>query len=155
MAYEEKLDGSTDKIYKLGAPGEPKSVEGYYLGSKIIPSTKKGFKDSILHIFRTEEEGSVGLWGTTRLNRLLTSDIRGMMCLVEFTGMIEPSQKGMRPAYGFKVLFDKERTIPVDHIQLGMNDEEVSGDYNEERDGDESFEPTSFVSHPPKKVVHR
>jgi hypothetical protein len=118
MAYVTKFDGSTDKTVTLGKEGDPKSIEGYFLGSKVTPDT--GYGEGKLHIFQTEE-GSVGIWGKTRLNTLLTSDIVGQMTLVTFTGMIMPKTKGRRPSYGFKVQHDPSNKIDTSNINLSAS----------------------------------
>lgn len=114
MAYITKFDGRTDKTIKLGGEGNPGSIEGYFLGSK---DTLSDFGPGKLHYFQTEE-GVIGVWGKTRMNSLLSNDLRGQMVLLTFTGMIAPSKKGRRPSYGYKVQHDPSNTIDVSNIDL-------------------------------------
>lgn len=120
MAYKTKFSGNADKAIKLGGTNNetgranPTSLEGYFLGSK---NTKSAHGPGKLHIFQTPE-GTVGVWGTSKLNDLMTSDIVGQMCEVTFTGMIPPRVKGRKPAYGYKVRHDEDNTTDVSGIDL-------------------------------------
>jgi hypothetical protein len=122
MAYKNKFDGSTDTTVTLGSENSPTQIEGYFLGSKTTPD--KGYGPGKLHVFQTEK-GTVGVWGKTRLNNLLTSDLVGQMVFVEFTGMIAPKTKGRRPSYGFSVKHDPENTIDTTSINLSAPSEEI------------------------------
>lgn len=132
MAYKKKFDGNTDKTIALGKPGDPKSIEGYFLGTKVIPGTAYG--DAKLHIFQTSE-GTIGVWGKTRLNNLLTTELVGQMTLVEFTGMVQPTKKGRRPSFGYQVSHDEDNTIDTGGIDLSAPQEPES---------DESEDSQSF-----------
>lgn len=155
MAYETKFDGSTDSTIKIGADNNPTTLEGYFLGTKTIPSQTKGFKDSSLHIFQTPD-GVIGAWGTTYLDRLLTEDLKGMKCLVEFTGMIAPKKRGQRPAYGYKVQFDRGDMISIDHVNLNAPKREaLESDDGGGEDEDTSFETETFEEPPKRQVSDR
>lgn len=114
MGYITKFDGSTDKTIKLGGDGNPASIEGYFLGSK---DTESDYGPGKLHIFQTKE-GTVGVWGKTRMNSLLTEDHKGQMVLLSFTGMVAPSKKGRKPSYGYKLQYDKDNTIDTSSVNL-------------------------------------
>ncbi len=152
MAYQTKFDGSCDKAVTLGAENNPTSLEGYFLGSKETPD--KGYGPGKLHIFQTKE-GTTGVWGKTRLNNLLTKELVGQMCLVNFTGMIQPSKKGKRPSYGYKVQHDPDNTVVVDAVSADSSendDVDSSGDndlFEESSSIDEEYTP------PPAKSVAR
>ncbi len=148
MAYITKFNGNTDKTVTLGKPGDPTKVEGYFLGSKDTPDG--GYGPGKLHIFQTNE-GSVGIWGKTRLNSSLTPDLVGQMVLVEFTGMIQPKTKGRRPSYGFKVQHDPGNTIETGTINL--NASEDSDEDSEDLDSNESSSYSSRPSTPPPAAV--
>ena len=137
MAYIEKTGGSTDRTMALINKGD--KIEGFYLGSKDVDSDYGVAK---LHIFQTQEE-RVGIWGKTYLDTLLTSDLLGLQCLVEMTGIIPPKKKGRRPAYGYKVLFDKDKKMDISHVSLPAI--EVNAE-------DSSFDPESFESPSKSKV---
>ncbi len=127
MAYKTKFDGSTDTTIKLGGAGNPTSIEGYFLGTKEIPD--QGYGPGKLHIFQTQE-GTVGVWGKTNSNRLLTSDIIGQMVLLSFTGMGE-KKKGKNPAYNYSVQHDPENTTDVSGVNLNAQEPESSEDDGE------------------------
>lgn len=132
MAYKTKFDGSTDKTIQVGgnkADGTPNPsfVEGYFLGSKV---TTGDYGPGKLHVFQTKD-GTVGVWGKSRLDKLLTTDLVGQMVLVSFTGMIEPTKKGRRPSYGYRLKHDKDNTTDVSDIDLNATSEEAS-ESNEE-----------------------
>lgn len=118
MAFVKKFDGTTDNTVTLGKEGNPKSIEGYFLGSKEVQSD---YGPGKLHIFQTRS-GTTGVWGKTRLNTLLTDDLRGQMVRATFTGMVQPSKKGMRPSYGFSVEHDNENTIDVNSVNVNVSE---------------------------------
>ncbi len=132
MAYITKFDGSVNKTVSIGGKGNPQSVEGYYLGAK---DTKGKFGPCKLHIFQTED-GHIGVWGKSRMNYLLTQDLKGQMVLVTFKGMI-PSNKG-NPAFDYSVQHDPANTIdttgvdanaqPPQEPELDTVDEEIDFD---------------------------
>lgn len=95
--------GKTDK--KTGKP-YPKTIEGYYLGNRKVDG-KLG--ESTLHVFQTQK-GNVGVWGTTDLNKKLSSVPVGTMSKAEFTGMT-PTPRGAMHTY--KVMKDSDNTIEV------------------------------------------
>lgn len=138
MSYQTKFDGNTDKTVTLGKEGDPKSVEGYFLGTKETPDT--GYGPGKLHIFQTSE-GNVGVWGKTRLNSLLTSDLVGQMTLVTFTGMIQPKTKGKRPSYGFKVQHDPSNKVDTSNVNLAAS-EDADDSSDESYASEETAEPT-------------
>lgn len=167
MAYKQKIDLVTDRTIQLGgnnSKGQPNptSVEGYYLGHKLVESD---YGPGKLHFFQTAE-GLVGVWGKTNLNRIMTDDHRGQMCLVTFTGMAKPVKKGRRPAYTFSLQYDDENTIDVSGISINPTEtadaaesttETSSGGYDDESIED-SFEAEEEYEAPvaapaPRSVV--
>lgn len=148
MAYETKFSGNTDKTVILGKEGNPTSIEGYFLGTKVTPDT--GYGPGKLHVFQTSE-GSVGVWGKTRLNSLLTSDLVGQMTLVTFTGMIASSKKGMRPSFGFKVQHDRQNTIDTSGVDL-LAASEPEEDNSDQGLFEEQENTVAYVSTPPVRA---
>ncbi len=146
MAYRTKFDGTTDTTIKLGGPGNPTSIEGYFLGTRDIPD--QGYGPGKLHIFQTQE-GSVGVWGKTNSNRLLTPDIVGQMVLLTFTGMGE-KKKGKNPAYNYSVQHDPENTMDVTGINVNSSEPEGLDD---ETDGGNDVEETAPVVTAPRPKV--
>lgn len=139
MAFKKKFNGQTDVTIQLGSKDNPKqrdSVEGYYLGTKDIPDS--GYGVGKLHIFQTKE-GSLGVWGKTSSNSLMTSDLRGQMCRLTFTGMGE-KKKGKNPAYMYELEHDPENTISVEGVNVNGTEpeyddsEDVSDDNGEEQE---------------------
>lgn len=132
MAYETKSTLSADNTIKLGGKdsktnkANPTFVEGYYLGAK---NTETTYGEGKLHIFQTAK-GNVGVWGKTNMDRLLTSDHVGQMCLLTFTGMGQ-AQKGRNAPYNYKLQFDRANTVDVSNIDLSATDESEP-DYNDE-----------------------
>jgi hypothetical protein len=106
VSLEAEVTYSLGKYNKKTGKTDPKSVEGYYLGKRVV-ETKLG--DSSIHFFQTEK-GPVGVWGTKYLNSKLSNVKPGTMTKAEFVGM-KPTPRGdMR---SFKVFQDKENTIEV------------------------------------------
>lgn len=163
MAYKTKFGGNTDKTIKLGGndnttgKANPTSIEGYFLGSK---DTQSDYGPGKLHVFQTPE-GTVGVWGKTRLNSLLTSDIRGQMVKATFTGMIAPSKKGRKPSYGYQVQHDEDNTIDVSGVDLSAaepseSDEESNNQYvsnSGPQDEEEDEAPIAASVHPTTRTV--
>lgn len=135
MAYITKFDGQTDKTIQLGDKKNPTkaSIEGYYLGTKETPDT--GFGPGKLHIFQTKT-GTVGVWGKTNSNRLMTAELRGQMCLLTFTGMGE-AKKGRNAAYNYTLKHDPENTVSVADVDVNA-DTAVDDDSSEGSDFEEA-----------------
>lgn len=127
MAYKPVFDGNTDRTVTLGKEGNPKSIEGYFLGTKEVSSDYGVGK---LHIFQTGE-GTIGVWGKSRLDKMLNTSLVGQMCLVQFTGMIASNKKGRKPSYGFKVMHDPENVIEV-HSSPTVSSEALDESTDEE-----------------------
>lgn len=136
MAFKKKFSGETDKTIQLGDKANPKriSIEGYYLGTKDIPDS--GYGPGKLHIFQTQE-GSVGVWGKTNSNRLMTSDLVGQMVRLTFTGM-GAKVKGKNPAYQYELEHDEDNTTDTSGINVNAAPEGEST--NEDDDSEDSIE---------------
>lgn len=113
MALKKVLELNADTTISFKNVGD--SIQGYYLGVK---NTTTDFGPTKLHIFSTEN-GTVGAWGSSQLDRKLTPTPKGTPGLK--LGMLvqaiytTPSvmKKGKRTAKGFDVAFDDEIT-PID-----------------------------------------
>lgn len=119
MAMKRKVQLTAENAIQLGGvdkqgKSNPKSIEGYFLGSKETPDS--GYGPGKLHIFQTEK-GSVGVWGKTNSDRLLSADHLGQRLILTFTGMSKP-KKGKRPAYLYNLDFDVEDTIDVSGVSV-------------------------------------
>lgn len=151
MAFKKKFDGQVSKTVSLGGkPENPSFIEGYFLGSK---DTVSDFGPGKLHIFQTKD-GHIGVWGKSRMNTLLTDDLRGLMVRVTFTGMVAPTKKGRRPSYGYQVEFDDENTIDVSGVNLNtptIEDADDAGDTTDEQDFASEEEQEYVDEVPPAK----
>lgn len=120
--------GGMDK--KSGKPN-PKSVEGYYLGTKTgIPNKFNPEKPDCQHVLQTKD-GLVGVWGKSHLNPQMAKAIPGCMVRITFTGT-RPSKKGNDQLL-FAVEQDKTNNIAVD---ADSND----GHYASSQDAAEEYE---------------
>jgi len=122
MGYKTVVELKSDQTIKLGgkdATGKanPTSIEGYYLGHR---ETKSDYGIGVIHFFQTQD-GNVGVWGKTNMNRQLTKDRLGQMVLVTFTGMGK-AQKGKAAPYNFQVQYDDGNTIDVGGVALSNTD---------------------------------
>lgn len=133
MAFKKKVSLEAESTIRLGGRDNngkpnPTSIEGYYLGSRAVEGD---MGTSYLHVFQTKN-GNVGVWGKTKLNSLLTSDLVGMMVQATFTGMGK-AKKGRNAPYNYEVQYDEENTIDVSGLAAATN-EAVEDDYVAEDD---------------------
>lgn len=141
MAYKKVLQLTADKAVKVGGEGAPTQMEGYYIGTKVVPSKQPGYKDSNLHILSTQE-GTVGVWGTSNLDPQMRTITPGNMTLIEYLGRGQ-KQKGKQPAYLYQVHQDADNTLDVSTISLETSSEE--GEESEEESHEEQ-ESQKYVS---------
>lgn len=127
--------GGKDK--KTNKPN-PKSLEGYYIGSK--PITTK-FGPGKIHIFQTEN-GNVGVWGKTDMDNKLATVNPGRMVRLAFTGTV-PSKKG-NPMWKYKVEVDEDNQIEVAEAEQQLTgDQEPDGaDYSDPSDHSDPVDDT-------------
>lgn len=115
MSFKEVQDLNCEVTISLGGvdkrtgKANPSQVEGYFLGSKSVASRKSKTGFSKLHIFQTEN-GNLGVWGKTDLDRKLGTVAVGTMTRVTQNGKV-PTPNG--DMYKFKVEQDVENTIEV------------------------------------------
>lgn len=98
--------GGTNK--ETGAKN-PISIEGYYIGTRQVPSKKSKTGLAALHILQTAS-GNVGVWGKTNLDQKMPSVLPGQLIRVSFVGMVETPNN---PMYKYKVEVDADNTIQV------------------------------------------
>lgn len=101
---------------KAGKPN-PKQAEGYYLGSKKIPSDSNRSGFAYLHILQTSA-GNLGVWGKTDLDRQITCVNPGTMTRITCTGTKKMPKGEM---YTYTVEQDEGNTIEVNTLSEPSN----------------------------------
>jgi hypothetical protein len=130
MGFKEVLDLDCETAIALGGfnkkarKDNPTSIEGYFIGSKIVDSPKSKDGKAKLHIFQTAE-GNVGVWGKTDLDRKMASVQPGAMTRAVFAGMA-PSKNG--DMYKYKVAQDTDNRIDVDTAPRNVPVESTESD---------------------------
>jgi hypothetical protein len=115
MGFKEVADLSADTTISLGGTNKktgkanPKSIEGYFLGSKQVADKKKKSGKSFIYIFQTAK-GNVGVWGKTDLDQKMGAVTPGTMVRATYDRMV-PTPNG--DMYKYKVEVDTENTIDV------------------------------------------
>lgn len=139
MAYKEVQDLNADTVVALGGTNKktgkqnPKSAEGYYLGSREIADKKKKSGISYIHFLRTEK-GNVGVWGKTDLDRKILSVPLGTMVKLTFDRMVATPNGEM---YKYQVAYDDSNTIevsPADLDTAASDDLDSAGVYEGEEE---------------------
>lgn len=107
------LDASTctaiGGVDKQTGKKNPTSIEGYYIGTRQVPSKKSKTGLAALHILQTKT-GNVGVWGKTNLDQKMPAVIPGQLIRISFVGMVETPNN---PMYKYKVEVDADSTIEV------------------------------------------
>lgn len=87
----------------------PKQIEGYFLGTKQTVSKKSASGFASLHILQTEN-GNVGVWGKTDLDRKMKNVQAGVMTRITQSGTA-PTPRG--DMYKYTVEVDTDNAIEV------------------------------------------
>lgn len=122
MAYEKVQDLDCETTVAVGGrdkktgKANPKSAEGYFLGSKV---TQSKYGESFLHILQTPE-GNLGVWGKTDMDRKLKAVTPGTMVRITDTGKTKPSKKG-NDMIVYLVEHDPDNTIEVRTVNEPRN----------------------------------
>lgn len=167
MSFKKIIELQAESTVSLKEPGE--SFTGFYLGYK---TTTTSFGESRLHIFSTEE-GTVGVWGKTQMDRKLTPAPAGQKglklgMLVQVTLLANSVMKnGRRTATSFDVQYD-DAVEPMDMSNIAVTvssgpseSEHYAGDSSEAADVDpdeveedeEEYTPPPVQAAPPKKTA--
>lgn len=156
MAFKPVQDLDADVTVALGGVDKktgkknPTKVEGYYLGSRDTASKKSKNGISKLYFFQTEQ-GNLGVWGKTDLDRKMLAVKPGTMTRVTQSGSV-PTPNG--DMYKFKVEVDEANSIEVDfptnNETAESNDEQESANAysSSEDEGDEEAETPELVDEP-------
>lgn len=152
MGFKEVASLDADRTIAIGKKDKqgkpyPKSAEGYYLGKRKV-SNKRG--ESTLHFLR-DEDGNLGVWGTTDLNRKLEGvEGTGAKVRITFTGKKATPNGDM---YVYKVEVDEDDQIDVSGISTGdagvsedTGDDETDGETESEETADEEEAPAPRVA---------
>lgn len=146
MGFKERPSLDTDNTVTIGGVNEktgkpnPKSIEGYFLGTKITgPNKYNRSKMNKLHVLQTED-GNVGVWGKTNMDQKLAGVTPGTMIRITFTGEKDVG-KG-NPMLCYKVEEDTENTIEVGTLDSGLSSEEEETYEPEDETDPEDEEPT-------------
>lgn len=115
MGFKELQALDAEKVTALGGKDKksgkanPKTAEGFYLGSRKVDSKKSKSGFAYIHYLQTDK-GNLGVWGKTDLDRKILSVDPGVMIRITQTGM-QPTPNG--DMYKFKVEVDVENAIEV------------------------------------------
>lgn len=115
MAFKQIADLDASTATALGGVNKetgkknPTAIEGYFIGTRKVPSRKAKSGFCNLHILQTAQ-GNVGVWGKTNLDQKLPTVTPGHMIRITFVGMVET---GNNPMYKYKVEVDSDNTIEV------------------------------------------
>lgn len=138
MAFKKLQDLDCDVVIRLGGVDKetkkknPTQLEGYYVGSRKVDSTrsKKGF--TYIHVFQTSK-GVLGVWGKTNMDSKVLAVKPGTMTRITFAGMV-PTPNG--DMYKYTVEIDEENSIEVATSPEAAT-EEASSETGEGRPGEE------------------
>ena len=143
MAFTKVATLDTDNTVTIGGvdkktgKNNPKSVEGYLLGTKSLGSNKfNKSKIDYLHILQTSS-GNVGVWGKTHMDWQLASVSPGTMVRISFSGTRDVG-KG-NPMSCFLVEIDTDNTIEVAGL-AGATSDDAGEDYSSESSYEEEEE---------------
>jgi hypothetical protein len=146
MAFKEVTSLDADTAISLGGYNKkikkenPTTAQGFYLGTRMVPSKMASTGEAALHVLQTPK-GNLGVWGKADLDRKLRQVEPGTMIRITQTGT-RPTNKG-NDAYVFKVEVDSSQTIDVGNLNAGAasdeGDDEVNSEFSDYSDdmGDE------------------
>lgn len=133
--FKEVQDLSPDVTTAIGGINgktgkkNPSSLEGYYLGKRVVEDSKKRTGKAYIYVFQTDK-GSVGVWSKTDLDRKMNAAVVGAMTRITCTGTT-PTSKG--DMYKYKVELDTDNSIEVTGAETG--DQENSFDSEQHSEG--------------------
>lgn len=142
MGFKEVQDLSADVTISLGGSNKktgkanPKSIEGYFLGSKSVADNKKKSGKSFIYIFQTAK-GNVGVWGKTDLDQKMAAVTPGTMVRATYDRMV-PTPNG--DMYKYKVEVDGDNTIDLGLVAGANKDASDEGGYNPDQEPRGSYE---------------
>lgn len=102
MAFK-KIETNT---IDLKSKTEGTSYEGVYYDKRVIPSTMKGYKDSIIWLFKDSEDKQFGIWGFTNLNFQMDNVPLNKLCKITYKGKSKIKNAYGKYPYQAEVLVD-------------------------------------------------
>lgn len=148
MGFKEVMDLDAERIISLGGfdkktrKANQDQIEGYFLGSKKIASTKNKSGVAYIHIFKTAE-GQLGVWGKTDMDRKLLNQPIGNMVRLTCIGQV-PTKNG--DMYKYKLEVDSDNIIDTSTIiskgfssgaDEEYDEEYLTGDYDSDEEAEE------------------
>lgn len=118
-------------VDKKSQKKNPTSIEGFFIGTRQVPSAKSKSGFASLHVLQTEK-GNVGVWGKTNLDQKMTAVKPGQLIRISFTGMVETKNN---PMYKYRVQVDPSQVIEVNTGDDGQAAGADEGAYEDEGDG--------------------
>lgn len=161
MAFKTVQSLDADVTVSLGGfnkrtgKANPKTIEGYFLGTKktVSKKSKSGFAD--LHILQTSQ-GNVGVWGKTDMDRKMRSVTPGVMVRITHAGM-QPTLNG--EMYKFTVEHDDENALDVSELtspEAAQEEEETAqnvGSFDSSAEEYSDEEETALDEAPPARAT--
>lgn len=152
MAFKEVSSLNADKTIAIGGfnkkerKDNPTSAQGYYLGTKTVPSSLSASGTAEIHFLQTPQ-GNLGIWGKTDLNRKMAGVTSGNLIRITFTGT-QASKKGS-DMYVYKVEVDADDSIEVAPTASSLETQTYNDNPNAEFDGeDEEYEAPKKANTP-------
>jgi hypothetical protein len=142
MGFKEVADLDCEVTTAIGGKNKetgknnPTSAEGYFIGTRQVPSKKSKTGFCSLHILQTKN-GNLGVWGKTNLDQKLLGVEPGTMVRITFVGMVETNAN---PMYKYRVEQDRDNTIDVSTVTAakgGQEPEDSTGDDDRDAGGDD------------------
>lgn len=132
-------------VDKKSGKKNPTTAEGFYIGTRQVPSAKSKTGFAALHVIQTPK-GNLGIWGKTNLDQKMTAVKPGQLIRITFTGMVETKNN---PMYKYRVQVDPSQTIEVNTADSGEagfsgGDEEAydaNGTGYNDAGGEDAYEP--------------
>lgn len=152
MAFKTVTDLGTETAISLGGRDKktgkenPKSITGYFLGSRDVASKFSSTGLAKMHVFQTPK-GNIGVFGKTDLDRKLGTVTPGAMTRVTQNGSV-PTNKG-NDMLKFQVEVDLEDVIDVSAPDAVTSDRDSGTEETYEDDVDQLPEPVRTAPRAP------
>lgn len=159
MAFKEIQSLDAETTISLGGfnkktrQDNPTQIEGYYLGTRYVPSQKSKNGKAAIHVFQTAD-GNVGVWGKTDLDRKMEAMTDKIGAMVRVTQKGTKPTKGGNDMYMFRVEVDLDNMIEVTAASQTIEAEETSEEeYGDDYEDDVNAEFDAPVTRRPTAPV--